>query len=228
MEVFSGTSGWAYSWNEGGDLDWYITSSGLNAVELNASFYRFPFKNQVTGWSRKGTGLAWSVKVHRSITHTHRFSAGAFPLWERFHEAFKLLDPFVAFYLFQAHPGLADADALASFAEACSLGERFALELRNPMLLMDDALCSHLQERLTLVSVDSPVARNRIFPGETVYLRMHGREAWYSHVYSDRELGETAGILRDLSPEKVYVFFNNGPTMLDDARRMKNILDSLP
>ncbi|MEM4913906.1 MAG: DUF72 domain-containing protein, partial [Desulfurococcaceae archaeon] len=69
MEVYVGTSGWLYDWNEGASLDWYVEESGLNAVELNASFYRFPFRNQVKGWSIKGSTLRWSVKVHRSITH---------------------------------------------------------------------------------------------------------------------------------------------------------------
>ena len=99
MEVFVGTSGWSYDWNEGGNLDWYIQNSGLNAVELNASFYRFPFRNQILGWSRKGRELAWAVKVHRGVTHTHRFNEAAGVLWKRFREAFIPLDPFVDFYL---------------------------------------------------------------------------------------------------------------------------------
>ena len=49
MEVFVGTSGWSYGWNKGGNLDWYLRNSHLNAVELNASFYRFPNRNQIAG-----------------------------------------------------------------------------------------------------------------------------------------------------------------------------------
>ena len=37
LRVYVGTSGWAYFWNPDG-LDWYVRNSGLNAVELNASF----------------------------------------------------------------------------------------------------------------------------------------------------------------------------------------------
>ncbi|RLF12723.1 MAG: DUF72 domain-containing protein, partial [Thermoprotei archaeon] len=39
MRVYIGTSGWLYDWNLDGSLDWYVKNSGLNAVELNASFY---------------------------------------------------------------------------------------------------------------------------------------------------------------------------------------------
>jgi len=40
MEVFVGKSGWYYDWNENKNLDWFIQNSGLNTVELNASYYR--------------------------------------------------------------------------------------------------------------------------------------------------------------------------------------------
>ena len=52
MEVYVGTSGWACPWNEGGNLKWYVEHTGFNAVELNACFYRFPFRNQVRAWSK--------------------------------------------------------------------------------------------------------------------------------------------------------------------------------
>jgi len=227
MEVFVGTSGWSYDWNEGGNLDWYIQNSGLNAVELNASFYRFPFRNQILGWSRKGRDLAWAVKVHRGVTHTHRFNEAAGVLWKRFREAFIPLDPFVDFYLFQAHPRFSDPDILLRFAESCGLGRRFALEIRNPDLLGNAPVCKSLQEVVTLVSVDSPVVQNRIFEGDCIYLRMHGRRGWYSHDYSDEELEKTAGIILDLSPRRVYVFFNNDHAMLGNARKMKKVLTSL-
>ena len=35
MEVYVGTSGWAYAWNRGGSLAWFVEQSGLNAIEVN-------------------------------------------------------------------------------------------------------------------------------------------------------------------------------------------------
>jgi uncharacterized protein YecE (DUF72 family) len=54
MEVFVGTSGWLYGWNEKQSLEWYVENSDLNAIELNASFYRFPTTNAVKSWAKKG------------------------------------------------------------------------------------------------------------------------------------------------------------------------------
>jgi uncharacterized protein YecE (DUF72 family) len=224
MEAFVGTSGWYYSWNEGLTLDWYLGHSRLNAVELNASFYRFPFPNQVLSWARKGKDLRWSVKVHRFLTHSHRFSDGALGVWERFRRLFTPLDPFIDFYLFQAPPNFRDTERVLGFAEKTHLGERFALEIRNRDLLGDDEACATLRERLLLVSVDSPDFSARIFPGEIIYLRLHGRTGWYSHDYSREELEDLAGQIKSHRPGKVYAFFNNDSSMLGNAQTMKELL----
>ena len=83
MEVFIGTSGWSYNWNEGSSLEWYVNNSGLNAIELNMSFYRFPYPNMVKSWSSKGKQLAWVIKVHRSITHLKKLNKESYLIFER-------------------------------------------------------------------------------------------------------------------------------------------------
>jgi uncharacterized protein YecE (DUF72 family) len=224
-EIYVGTSGWYYDWNPDLSLDWYVQESGLNAIELNASFYRFPFKNQIISWARKGRSLSWAVKVHRSVTHSHRFNEAAQGVWERFRDTFSPLDPLVRFYLFQAHPKVSDPDLLIRFAEMTGLGGRFALEIRNRELLTDDDACRELRNHLTLVSVDSPDVRNRVFPGETIYLRIHGRTGWYSHDYTGEELGGLAKLLLESGTGRIFVFFNNDHAMLSNARAMRELLE---
>lgn len=221
MELYVGTSGWSYDWNRGKSLGWFADQSGLNAVELNGSFYRFPSESTVSGWRETGAALRWSVKVHRGVTHHHLFDEEAFSIWERFHERFSALDDRVAFYLFQAPPSYADADRLAEFADRVDIGKRCALEIRDPETFGDDEACRMLQSHATLVSVDSPDFRMRIFPGETVYLRMHGRgDRWYEYRYSDDELHSILQVLESAGPDEAYVFFNNDHAMLENARRL--------
>jgi uncharacterized protein YecE (DUF72 family) len=43
---------------------------------------------------------------------------------------------------------------------------------------------------------------------------------WYAYDYSDDELQETAKILAEVGPERLYVFFNND-AMLENARIMR-------
>jgi uncharacterized protein YecE (DUF72 family) len=218
MDAFVGTSGWYYEWNKKKNLDWFIQNSGLNTVELNASFYRFPSPDQIEGWNRKGTGLRWSIKVHRSITHWRQLSESSLEILENFLELFEPMDRLVDFYLFQVPPKFDDITKALRFAEAAKLGERFALEIRNKELLGNDEACAELMKKVTLVSVDSPDYRNRIFPGKTVYMRMHGRESWYSYDYSRAEIKETIRKISEFEPEKVHIYFNNNHNMLENAR----------
>jgi uncharacterized protein YecE (DUF72 family) len=226
MDFFVGTSGWYYSWNEERSLDWFVANSGLNAVELNASFYRFPFSNMVKSWVKKGSGLRWAVKVNRLITHRFKFSEKAYQSWQKFRELFSPLDANVDFYLFQLHPRISPelAASIEKFAEATGLRERFALEVRNREWFNDEWTRWASKLGITWVSVNSPDFPLDVYNTDgLVYQRMHGRTAWYAHNYSDRELEEVAEKIGKAKPQKAYVFFNNDTAMLVNARRMLDI-----
>lgn len=220
MEVYIGTSGWAYAWNRGGSLAWFVEHSGLNAIELNSSFYGFPSEKTVLSWANVGSGLRWSVKVHQSVTHRHRFNERAVAVWERFYERFLPLDNLVDFYLFQAPPAFGDIDRILTFLETIGLAQRCAVEIRNLVVLGDDEACQRLRDVAVLVSVDSPDLQERIFPGDVVYLRMHGREGWYRHDYTDAELVGIRDKIAAIDPKRAYIFFNNNSTMLEDAQQV--------
>ena len=229
MKVFVGTSGWHYSWNPDLSLDWYITNSGLNSIELNSSFYRFPFPNQVKGWANKtklyNPKIRWSVKVNRLITHVFRFNDNAFNKWKIFENLFKPLDKFIYFYLFQLPPSFKsnNFEKIEKFFKKTKLKERFALEFRNIEWFKDKWIDWAKKLKLTLVSVDAPEFTK--FPRKIfningiVYLRMHGRKAWYSHNYTEKELEEVKYNIEKENPKEVYVFFNNNHNMLENARK---------
>jgi uncharacterized protein YecE (DUF72 family) len=56
----------------------------------------------VRGWSLKGRGLRWSIKVHRLITHAFKLNEKAYIRWERFSKLFASLEPYID--LFQLPP----------------------------------------------------------------------------------------------------------------------------
>lgn len=230
-EVFVGTSGWVYDWNLGGTLDWYAEFSGLNAVELNASFYRFPYRNQVLGWSRRGGRLRWSVKVHRSITHASKMSERALNTWFKFYELFKPLGESIDFFLFQLPPNFTCREELLRRIEVfygeTRLGRRFAVEFRHPSCFTESVVEWGRNLGLTLVSVDSPMISWVEKSNASVYLRLHGRGEWYAYEYDYSELKELAEKALRLSPDKIYVFFNNDHWMLENAKTMLSILKSL-
>jgi len=227
MDVFVGTSGWMYNWNEKQNLDWYVANSGLNAVELNASFYRFPYPNNVKSWASKGKGLRWAIKVNRLITHTFRFNERALDSWKRFEGLFKPLEPNIDFYLFQLPPFITTdlAPRLAEFIKKTGLRQKFALEVRNQAWFNKKWLTWAAKLRVTWVSVDCPdLPLDIINTNGLVYERMHGRTGWYTHFYTNEELKEVATKIIQTKPDKAYVLFNNNHAMLDNSRKMLAIL----
>jgi uncharacterized protein YecE (DUF72 family) len=226
MDFFVGTSGWYYPWNEERNLDWFVANSGLNAVELNASFYRFPFSSMIKSWAKKGKELRWAIKVNRLITHTFKFSDKAVQSWQKFRDLFAPLDENVDFYLFQLPPRTTPESiaAIESFAEKTNLKRRFALEVRNLKWFNDASVKWASRIGITWVSVDSPDFPLNVYNANgLVYQRMHGRNEWYAHNYSDRELQEVAEKIIEAKPEKAYVFFNNDVAMLANSRKMFEI-----
>lgn len=227
MDVYVGTSGWLYVWNEGGSLDWYVGNSGLNAVELNMSFYRFPHLGTVKSWRVKGSGLRWAIKVNRLITHTFKFNERAFETWGRFKSLFEPMDEIIDFYLFQLPPSIRSSfiPRIERFIKSAGLNERFALEPRNKSWFNNSAVVEWASSMgITLVSVDSPELPLEIFnTNGIVYVRMHGRRAWYSHCYTDEEIIEVKEKILDAKPKRAYIFFNNNTDMLHNARKMLKI-----
>ena len=224
--VYIGTSGWAYAWNEGGTLDWYIGNSGLNAVELNASFYRFPFPNQVKAWAAKGKSLHWVVKVNRLITHIYKFSEKSEGTWLKFRDLFAPLEKRIDLFLFQLPPFLTpdSAQKIERLVEVAG-PEKFALEVRHERWFAPEWLDWARKLGITWVSIDAPVFISRVFrTSDKVYVRMHGRTGWYSHNYSVAELKGVVGAIRAEKPRSVYIFFNNDTGMLDNAQSMMRIM----
>ncbi len=233
LEVYVGTSGWVYDWNIDGSFEWYLRNSGLNAVELNASFYRFPFPVQVAKWSRmmRYRSIRWSIKVHRSITHLRKLSVESLPTWAKFRKLFEPLEEYVDFYLIQLPPTFKASESnvvkLREFAKSTQLGSKLAIEFRDGSWFKQSTveLCRDLG--VTAVSIDSPIGSWIVSSNDIIYLRLHGRLEWYAYEYSEDELESIARSVTGLNPRKVYVFFNNNHWMLENARAMLRILTSL-
>lgn len=227
-EVFVGTSGWVYDWNKGGSFAWYVENSKLNAVELNASFYRFPYRSQILGWAKRSKRLRWSVKVHRSITHMRKLSEKAIETWRKFKELFNPLDEHVDFYLFQMPPNFSATDAnldrVSNFVKMTGLGRRFAIEFRHPSWFRPELSRFISDLGAVYVSVDSPMVTWISSSDGIIYLRMHGRTDWYVHDYSRAELEEIIEEMLTHQPRKIYIFFNNDHWMLENAKLMLKIM----
>ncbi|MBU5575456.1 MAG: DUF72 domain-containing protein [Candidatus Aenigmarchaeota archaeon] len=228
MKIFIGTSGWAYSWNLGGNLSWYVNNSKLNAIELNASFYRFPFPNQIKSWSKIGKILHWCIKVNRFITHVYKFNEKAINVWNKFQKIFEPLENHIDFYLFQLPPSFSEKqkNKISKFLNKIKLEQKIALEARNTEWWNKDVYDWAKTNNICFVSVSAPKLPDEIIKtSDSVYLRLHGKESWYSYCYTKEELKEISRKIKAIKPKRAYIFFNNDHDMLENARLMKKYLN---
>ncbi|MFN4227094.1 MAG: DUF72 domain-containing protein [Candidatus Ratteibacteria bacterium] len=230
MKIYVGTSGWLYSWNQGQNFEWYVENSNLNSVEINVSFYRFPFQNQIKGWLKRAKNINFSIKVHRKITHILKLSEESLSIWNDFKNLFLPLDKKISFYLFQMPPSFSIEffDRVKKFFENFKEKERFAIEFRNKSWFSEEWVKKIEDLGLIFVSVDSPEIKSFIVKTNgTIYLRFHGRESWYSHNYTEQELKEVILKIKNLKPERIYTYFNNNHSMLSNAQKFYSMLKTL-
>jgi uncharacterized protein YecE (DUF72 family) len=223
IKFYIGTSGWSYKWNQGNSLEWYIEKSELNAIELNMSFYRFPYPNMIKSWQKIGNKLAWIIKVHRSITHFKQLDKESYKIFNKFKKIFEPLEEKIHFYLIQLSPNFIDIEKLEKFIEVCG-NEKLLIEFRNPKIFTNEIIQWSKKQGVLLVSVDAPKLPNIIMSEHTVYLRIHGKTIWYSHDYSNEELINIKDRILSINPKKVYIFFNNNHAMLKNAIKMNNLI----
>ncbi len=227
MDIFVGTSGWSNPiWNPNG-LSWYQKESGLNAIELNMSFFQLPTKMQIADWADEGGQLAWTVKINRSVTHLFRFNDIAKDHFLRLRDLFLPLDQKISYYVFQlppnAHPSM--RDDIEAFLLDTGLKSRIALEWRNQKWFLPEHLAWAKNLGITIVSADSPsVPRDIMATSKTVYLRLHGRSDWFLHHYSRKELGHIAQQIRATQCSRVFAFLDNEGSQLKNARALLSIL----
>lgn len=216
-----GTSGYSYGWNEGkpSPFEWYL-KVGFNTVEVNASFYRFPVPSWTKTWMKAPRGFDFSIKVHRSVTHYRRLGEGSVELLDRFREPLRPLEDRIAFWLFQMPPSFLWSEGnerkVTRYLRAAQLGARAAFEFRHPSWwdhvgIVQDAGAA-------FCSVDAPkLPRQLVVANDVLYLRIHGRQVWYSYRYTDVELEDIASRILASGARRRYVYLNNDEGMLPNG-----------
>ncbi len=209
-----GTSGYFYrGWRgafypedlpPGRFFDYY--QERFDTVEVNASFYRFPTRAAVRRWYREAReGFLYAVKAHREITHLKKF---ADPVRVRdFYEVVSGLGEKLGPVLFQLPPSFRyRPEHLERILAALDPGFPNAIEFRHASW-WDEAVYAALREAgVAFVSVSAPGLPDAFVDTAFVYLRFHGRRAWYKDDYPEAELLRWAEAARG---RPAYAYFNN-------------------
>ncbi len=235
--VYIGTSGWSYKhWGEKffppgmksvEQLAFYARH--FNTVEINASFYRLPFKNMVKGWhDRAPDGFIFAAKGHRLITHYKKLKHVAANT-DTFINRIKGLKEHLGPLLWQLPPNFTvDPPRLDKFLARLPRTLRHAVEFRHPSWVTPevfDILRRHDVAHVNLSSMRMP--RDLTVTTDFIYIRFHGLADGGRHDYTRDELApwrdHIAGNVRH--GRAAYAYFNNdgnvrAPKNAEELRRM--------
>lgn len=236
-----GTSGWNYpDWKP----DFYpedtpkkrfleAYAQRFDAVELNATFYRLPTDNAVTGWrDRVPDEFRYSVKLSRYLTHQKRLKDADEGL-ETFLDRLGPMQDRIGAVLAQLPASLAFDDApVDAFLSGWRRRTRLplAIEARDDSWFSDEAIDLMEKSGVALVQADSgdywPSTRTET--ADFVYLRYHGPDELYSSGYTPQKLGAEAERIADWLADgrEVWAFFNNTDAghAWSDAERLRRLV----
>ena len=211
MSIHLGTSGWHYRHWIGRFYptglrsdDWLAHyARHFSCVEINNSFYRLPSVENVDTWLQQApVDFSFTLKASRYITHMKKLKDAAAPLAELLKLARAFEDRLGAI-LFQLPPSW-HIDAI------------FRLLGRHRV-----AFC-----QFDLAGFASP---STVTAG-LVYVRLHGPDAAYTGIYTDRELRVWADRIKawDADGRDVYVFFDNDQEAgaVHDAFALQHLLNA--
>ncbi len=218
--ILVGTSGWSYGhWKgrfyppEVPTREWLrYYSTQFSTVEINSTFYRLPKRETVASWKESvGKGFLFSLKLNKSITHTHRLRGIEEPLMT-FLGLFDELGERMGPLLVQLPPGLKqDVLLLKDFLEL--VPERFSLavEFRDRSWFSDEVYSLLWEKSATFCWHDyHGMEVPKVTTSDSLYIRMHGPSGRYYGSYPQKELRELAEeIMKRSVRGKVFVYFNN-------------------
>lgn len=182
-------------------------------VELNNSFYRLPSEANFTKWRDSSpVGFVFALKVSRLITHIRRLKNSEDAV-ETFISRAIILGEKLGPLLYQLPPNMhRNDDVLASFLSGLPGEIKHVIEFRHQSWLEKDVFDILRSHNIGLCVFDMPsLTCPLVATADFAYVRFHGRDQLYASNYSDEQLAEWAGRLRDLATnlKEVYVYFNN-------------------
>jgi uncharacterized protein YecE (DUF72 family) len=223
-----GTSGWSYNEWAGvfypskstNKLSFY--SKVYRTAEVDSTFYAYPSKGMVQGWSRyTPEGFIFSVKLPQTLTHEKKLelNKGVEGDLLRF---LSLMKPLMVTgkmgpVLIQLPPSFtyeSDFDKLKEFLRIVSEDVKFAVEFRHPSWLRDDVWSLLRSRNVANTIVDEPLLPpDTVVTADFAFIRWHGRggRPWYNYRYNESELAAWVPKVKDVASraKETFGYFNN-------------------
>jgi uncharacterized protein YecE (DUF72 family) len=232
-----GCSGWFY-WHWRGLFypDAVVTSrwfehyaKHFDTVELNAPFYSWPTAATVKSWIKQmgRKRFVYTVKVCELITHTKRFR-GTKELIRDFGYIADLLGARMGCFLFQLPPSFHYTSArLRNIVEQLDPSRRNVVEFRHKSWWNQTVYRAFERHGIIFCSCSGPRLPDELVKtADDIYIRFHGKSAWYRHDYSDEELGLWASRIKSAGAKRIWAYFNNDREgfAIKNARNLRELL----
>lgn len=232
---YIGTSGYSYAyWKNrfypqglpaSKQLNFY--SSVFNSIELNYSFYRFPLvKNLIKSVNETSDDFRFSLKAHKTITHTLRMKKAKEKVTEFMEIVNEGLGEKLGCVLFQLPPSYSySEERLEDILNAVAPQSSNVIEFRHISWWQEKVYQALKDANLTFCSVSYPgLPDYNIITSDIFYKRMHGVPELFKSAYSEPEIEELAtSIPKDITS---FTYFNN--TMFEagysNATSLKDLL----
>jgi uncharacterized protein YecE (DUF72 family) len=217
-EKFIGTSGYSYPyWKNrfypqklpaSQQLNFY--NAVFNTVELNYTFYRFPTViNLQKAASQTYDNFRFSVKIHKTITHTLRMQNAKEKINEFIDIITEGLGDKLGCVLYQLPPSFSySEERLDNILNCVKHNSSNIIEFRHASWWQEKVYDSLRQSNLTFCSVSYPgLPDEDIITSDIFYKRMHGIPELFKSPYDETTLITLAKRI----PENItsFVYFNN-------------------
>ena len=185
----------------------------LNTVEINSTFYKFPTKESLAGWSEKTPeNFIFSVKAPKIITHLRKF-ADCETLIHDFYEVCREgLGHQLGCVLFQMPPGFHYSEEnLRLITSQLKPGFKNVVEFRHTSWWNEKAYEALALSNITFCNVNHPQLPDTIISNTDIfYIRLHGNPRLFYSDYSSGFMDQLLKTVRnDPTIREAYVYFNN-------------------
>lgn len=215
-----GCSGWFYwGWRnifypeELATKNWFAHyAKTFKTVEINASFYSWPTEATVKNWIKQAgrRKFVYTVKACELITHIKKFE-GTKELVKDFGYIARILGDRMGCFLYQVPPSYHYSPTrLESIVSQLQTGQRNVIEFRHASWWNEEVYAALKEANIIFCSSSAPLLPEQLVEtAEDIYIRFHGKKAWYRYDYSQEELELWVKRIQQVKAQTVWIYFNN-------------------
>jgi len=224
--ILLGTSGWSYRewvgpfYTEKDKSLLKAYTRVFKTVEIDSTFYRYPSKGIVMGWSRYSPeGFVYTAKLPKLITHDKKLDV-AQGIQEDLGKFIELMEPLwlggkLGCLLIQLPPKYDyKPKEFEQFLKILPRHIKFAVEFRDLSWMREETWTLLQKYGVAYAIVDEPLLPPEIhFTADFAYFRWHGKgtRPWYNYRYEKEELEPWVPKVKEATEKvkTVYGYFNN-------------------